>query len=85
MPMVEHNPLPSADSAHPPVIPLPVALYVSDELIFELYEGDGPAADFRSVGRGWFQGTTTSQMDPLRIPQWACAHPRISARGPRPA
>jgi hypothetical protein len=37
--MVEHNPPPSADSARPPVISLPVALYVSDELIFELYEG----------------------------------------------
>jgi hypothetical protein len=26
---------PSADSLHPPVIPLPAALYISDELIFE--------------------------------------------------
>jgi hypothetical protein len=38
--MVEHNPLSSADSARrPPVIPLPVALLFSDELIFELYDG----------------------------------------------
>ena len=37
--MVEHNPPPSADSARASVIPLPVALYVSDELIFELYDG----------------------------------------------
>ena len=37
--MVEHNPPPSADRARAPVIPLPVALYVSDELIFELYDG----------------------------------------------
>ena len=36
--MVEHNPPASADSARAPVIRLPVALYVSDELIFELYE-----------------------------------------------
>jgi len=40
--MIEHNPPPSADSAHPPVIPLPVALYVSGELIFELYNGGHP-------------------------------------------
>jgi hypothetical protein len=44
--MVEHNPSPSADSARPPVIPLPVALYVSDELIFELYEGGQPCRRF---------------------------------------
>ena len=44
--MVEHNPPPSADSAHPPVIPLPVALYVSDELIFELYDGGQPSRRF---------------------------------------
>jgi hypothetical protein len=39
--MVEHNPPLSADSTRPP-IPLPVALYVSDELIFELYDGGQP-------------------------------------------
>ena len=44
--MVEHNPPPSADSAQPPVIPLPVALYVSDELIFELYDGGQPCRRF---------------------------------------
>jgi len=44
--MVEHNPPPSADSAHPPVIPLPVALYVSDEPIFELYDGGQPSRRF---------------------------------------
>ncbi len=44
--MVEHNPPPSADSARPPVIPLPVALYVSDELIFELYDGGQPCRRF---------------------------------------
>jgi len=43
--MVEHNP-PSTDSARPPVIPLPVALYVSDELIFELYDGGQPCRRF---------------------------------------
>jgi hypothetical protein len=37
--VVEHNPPPSADSASAPVIPLPIALYVSGELILELYDG----------------------------------------------
>ena len=40
--MVEHNPPSSADSPRAPVIPLPVALYVSGELIFELYDGGQP-------------------------------------------
>ena len=40
--MIEHSPSPSADRARPPVIPLPVALYVCDELIFELYDGGQP-------------------------------------------
>ena len=44
--MIEHNPPPSADSAQPPVIPLPVALYVSGELIFELYDGGQPRRRF---------------------------------------
>ena len=37
--MVEHNPPVPADSSSVPVIPLPIALYVSDGLIFELYDG----------------------------------------------
>jgi hypothetical protein len=44
--MVEHNPPAPADSARPPVIPLPVALYVSGELIFELYDGGQPCRRF---------------------------------------
>jgi hypothetical protein len=44
--MVEHNPPPSADSARLPVIPLPIALYVSGELIFELYDGGQPDRKF---------------------------------------
>jgi len=43
------------EPASPPIIPLPVALYVSGELIFELYDGGQPAADFRSAGRGSFR------------------------------
>jgi hypothetical protein len=44
--MVEHSPPPSADNARPPVIPLPIALYVSGELIFELYDGGQPSRQF---------------------------------------
>ena len=44
--MVEHNPPPSANSIRPPVIPLPIALYVSGELIFELYDGGQPCRKF---------------------------------------
>ena len=44
--MVEHNPPSSADSIRPPVIPLPIALYVSGELIFELYDGGKPCRRF---------------------------------------
>jgi hypothetical protein len=44
--MIEHNPPPSADSDRPPVIPLPIALYVSGELIFELYDGGQPRRRF---------------------------------------
>jgi hypothetical protein len=78
--MVEHNPPPSADSIRPPVIPLTIALYVSGELIFELYDGDSRPVDFRSAGRGSFQEMTTSQRQPRRVPQRACAHTQISTR-----
>ena len=44
--MIENNPPPSADSDRPPVIPLPIALYVSGELIFELYDGGRPSRRF---------------------------------------
>jgi len=44
--MVENNPPAPSDSAQHPVIPLPVALYVSRELIFELYDGGQPRRRF---------------------------------------
>ena len=44
--MVEHNPPVSSDKTRPPVIPLPIALYVSGELIFELYDGGQPCRRF---------------------------------------
>jgi hypothetical protein len=42
--MVEHNPPPHAERV--PLIPLPIALYVSDGLIFELYDGGQPSRSF---------------------------------------
>ena len=44
--MVEHNPPPPADSTRAPVIPIPIALYVSEGLIFELYDGGQPCRSF---------------------------------------
>ena len=44
--MVENNPPAPADRSRAPVIPLPVALYVSGELIFELYDGGQPCRKF---------------------------------------
>jgi hypothetical protein len=44
--MVENNPPTHADRSCAPVIPLPIALYVSGELIFELYDGGQPSRRF---------------------------------------
>jgi len=44
--MVENNPPAPPDIARPPVNPLPTALYVSGELIFELYDGGQPSRRF---------------------------------------
>jgi len=44
--MFEHNPPSPADRTHRPVIPQPIALYVSGELIFELYDGGQPSRRF---------------------------------------
>jgi hypothetical protein len=44
--MVEHNPPVPSDRTRPPVIPLPIALYVSGELSFELYDGGQPNRRF---------------------------------------
>ena len=65
--MVEHNPPPSADSARrPPVIPLPVALYVSDELIFELYNGGQPC---RRFSIRWERLVPAKENEPEAAPQ----------------
>jgi hypothetical protein len=44
--MVEHNPPAPADRSRAPVISLPIALYVSGDLIFELYDGGQPCRRF---------------------------------------
>jgi hypothetical protein len=44
--MVENNPPAPADRSRAPVISLPIALYVSGELIFELYDGGQPSRRF---------------------------------------
>ena len=78
--MIEHNPPPSADSPRPPVIPSPIALYVSGELIFELYDGGQPC---RRFSIGWERldpGKKASQRQPDRVPRRAHVHTKISAR-----
>ena len=64
--MFEHNPPVPADSAHPSVIPLPVALYVSGELIFELYDGGQPC---RRFSIRWERFVPTEENEPEAAPQ----------------
>jgi hypothetical protein len=44
--MLGQYPPAPADRSRAPVIPLPIALYVSGELIFELYDGGQPCRRF---------------------------------------
>lgn len=44
--MLNCDPPPPADRPRLPVIPLPIALYVSQGLIFELYDGGRPRRTF---------------------------------------
>ena len=67
--MVEHNPPPSADSTRPPVIPLPVALYVSGELIFELYDGGQPSRRFSIRWERFVPGKENEPEAASRVPQ----------------
>jgi hypothetical protein len=64
--MVEHNPPSPADSARLTVIPLPVALYVSDGLIFELYDGGQPC---RSFSIRWERHVPEKEGEPEAAPQ----------------
>jgi len=77
--MVEHNPPPSADRARASVIPLPIALYVSDELIFELYDGGQPCRRFSIRWERLVPAKETRQRQPLRVPKRTCAHTRMPA------
>jgi len=51
-----------------PVIPLPVALYVSDELIFELYDGGQPC---RRFSIRWERLVPAKESEPEAAPQSA--------------
>ena len=64
--MVENNPPPSADSASTPVVPLPIALYVSGELIFELYDGGRPC---RRFSIRWERLVPANEREPEAAPQ----------------
>ncbi len=64
--MVEHNPPSPAESGRLPVIPLPIALYVSGELIFELYDGGQPS---RRFSIRWEQLVPGKESEPGAAPQ----------------
>jgi hypothetical protein len=57
--MVEHNPPPNADRV--PLIPLPIALYVSNGLVFELYDGGQP---WRSFSIRWERLVPATETEP---------------------
>jgi hypothetical protein len=83
--MVENNPPASADHSRAPVIPLPIALYVSSELIFELYYGGEPSRRFSIRWERFVPGKESEPEQPNGIPQRVVAHTKISARPRRPA
>jgi hypothetical protein len=62
--MVEHNPPAPADRSLTPVIPLPIALYVSGELIFELYDGGQPS---RRFSIRWDRFVPTKENEPEAV------------------
>ena len=64
--MVEDNPLSPVDRSRAPVIPLPVALYVSGELIFELYDGGQP---WRRFSIRWERLVPMKENGPEAAPQ----------------
>jgi hypothetical protein len=68
--MIEHNP-PSSESIGLPVNPLPIALYVSGELIYELYEGGQPDRKFSIC---WERLIPIEQREPDAAPE----HPQTT-------
>ena len=76
--MVEHNPPPHADRV--PLIPLPIALYVSNGLVFELYDGGQP---YRRFSIHWERLVPTKESQPEPAPQTrkrACLYSNINTR-----
>ena len=73
--MVEQNPPSPAVSAHRLVIPQPIALYVSGELIFELYDGGQPRRRF-SIRWERFVPAKESEQEaaPQRSSTGLCTH-----------
>jgi len=65
--MVEHNPPPHADRV--PLIPLPIALYISDGLVFELYDGGQPHRRFSIRWEGLVPTTETEPEAASEVPQ----------------
>ena len=64
--MIENSPPGPPDLARPLVIPSPVALYVSDELIFELYDGGQPC---RRFSIRWERFVPSKENEPEPAPQ----------------
>jgi hypothetical protein len=64
--MVEHNPPFSANSVQPPVISLPIALYVSGELILSSYDGGQPR---RRFSIRWERPVPGKDSEPKGTPQ----------------
>jgi len=64
--MVENNPPAPPDLARPPMIPLPIALYVSGEFIFELYDGGQPS---RRFSIRWERLVPAKESEPEAAPQ----------------
>jgi hypothetical protein len=62
--MVEHNPPAPADRSRTPVVPLPIALYVSGELILELYDGGQPS---RRFSIRWDKFVPTKENEPEAV------------------
>jgi hypothetical protein len=69
--MIEHNSPSPSESVHPPVNLFPVALYVSGELIYELYEGGQPN---RKFSISWERLIPMEQTEPDATPE----HPQTT-------
>jgi hypothetical protein len=81
--MVQNNPPAPSDSTRPPVIPPPVALYVSGELIYELYDGgqeDRRTAlpqIFDSLGEARSHERKRARGSPSKFPNGIANTPRL--------